>query len=42
MKAGDDMNILKGKNVNLTIMLFIVTLFEVTCLLTLLAKSEEQ
>ena len=36
------MNILKGKNVNLALMLFVVTLFEVTCLFTLLSKAEEQ
>lgn len=36
------MNILKGKNVNLAIMLFVVTLFEVTCLFTLFQKAEEQ
>lgn len=34
------MKLLKGKNVNLALMLFVVTLFEVTCLVALLSKSE--
>ena len=36
------LKILKGKNVNLAIMLFIVTLFEMTCLFTLLSKAEDE
>lgn len=36
------MRILKGKNVNLAIMLFVVTLFQVTCLFTLLSKAEAE
>lgn len=36
------MRLAKGKNVNLAIMLFIITAFQLTCLLTLLSKAEEQ
>ncbi len=32
----------KTKNVNLVIMLFVITLFQLTCLFTLIAKAEEQ
>lgn len=36
------MRLAKGKNVNLAIMLFVITLFQLTCLLTLLGKAEEK
>lgn len=36
------MRLAKGKNVNLAIMLFVITIFQLTCLLTLLSKAEEQ
>ncbi|MCH5191934.1 MAG: FtsW/RodA/SpoVE family cell cycle protein [Oscillospiraceae bacterium] len=36
------MRLAKGKNVNLAIMLLVITLFQLTCLFTLLSKAEEQ
>lgn len=42
MRQVKNMRILKGKNVNLAIMLFVVTLFQVTCLFTLLSKAEAE
>ncbi len=32
----------KGKNVSLTIMLFVITLFQITCLFTLIVKADEE
>ncbi len=36
------MQLAKGKNVNLAIMLFVVTLFQLTCLFSLVEKAEEK
>lgn len=36
------MRLSKGKNVNLAIMLFVITLFQLTCLMTLVSKAEAQ
>lgn len=41
MKVGDIM-LKKTKNVNLVIMLFVITLFQLTCLFTLISKSAEE
>lgn len=41
MKVGDIM-LKKTKNVNLVIMLFVITLFQITCLFTLVSKSAEE
>ena len=41
MKVGEIM-LKKTKNVNLVIMLFVITLFQLTCLFTLLSKSAEE
>lgn len=41
MEVGDIM-LKKTKNVNLVIMLFVITLFQLTCLFTLISKSAEE